>query len=346
MKTLFWAAAAVLAVSCGGGKSSEENPFAFAQIETLTCDSIPIAEILQPSAWTVVGDKAVLASGQNDSLFWVYRLPEFEFLYCFGLKGEGPYELTGISLMRDASQQGRFCVGDQEKELSYRLDETEANDVRRIPLGRVSNPMMRVGDSIALGQRMLFSMEEVRYEYYTVNTRSGQGVDTVRALLSKASMQLSERGMAVANLHNVPKVALLAEGFVLAYPDVRSLYFYRVGQAGKIDLERVVGEQLTREQVEALPQERFETGYGLLQAQGTDERVYLLSYRRGDRSGEENKAAFTYYVEVYDKRGRPIKTFELDRAVTSMLVDEQRGRFYFYDARYDFEWVYTCAFDL
>lgn len=332
--------------SCGGGKSSEENPFAFAQVETLTCDSIPIAEILHPSAWTVEGDKAVLASRQNDSLFWVYRLPEFEFLYCFGLKGEGPYELTGISLMRDASQQGRFCVGDQEKELSYRLDETEAKDVRRIPLGGVSNPMMRVGDSIALGQRMLFSMEEVRYEYYTVNTRSGQGVDTVRALLSKASLQLSERGMAVANLHNVPKVALLGEGFVLAYPDVRSLYFYRVDQAGKIDLERVVGEQLTREQVEALPQERFETGYGLFQAQGTDERIYLLSYRRGDRSGEENKAAFTYYVEVYDKRGRPIKTFELDRAVTSMLVDEQRGRFYFYDARYDFEWVYTCAFDL
>ena len=88
-------------------------------------------------------------------------------------------------------------------------------------------------------------------------------MDTVRALLSKASLQLSERGMAVANLHNIPKVALLGEGFVLAYPDVRSLYFYRVDQAGKIDLERVVGEQLTREQVEALPQERFETGYGL-----------------------------------------------------------------------------------
>lgn len=95
-----------------------------------------------------------------------------------------------------------------------------------------------------------------------------------------------------------------------------------------------------------MPQERFETGYGLLQAQGTDERVYLLSYRRGDRSGEENKAASTYYVEVYDKRGRPIKTFELDRAATHLLVDEQRGRFYFYDIRYDFEWVYTCAFDL
>ena len=88
------------------------------------------------------------------------------------------------------------------------------------------------------------------------------------------------------------------------------------------------------------------TQASLRQAQGTDERIYLLSYRRGDRSGEESQAAFTYYVEVYDKRGRPIKTFELDRAVTSMLVDESRGRFYFYDARYDFEWVYTCAFEL
>ena len=64
-------------------------------IET-RADSIPIHEILQPcfllerASWNAVGDKAVIMnSGSNDSLVYVYRLPDFEFLYAGIRRGNG-----------------------------------------------------------------------------------------------------------------------------------------------------------------------------------------------------------------------------------------------------------------
>ena len=71
-------------------------------IET-RADSIPIHEILKPyfyplfiSNWNAVGDKAVIMNaGANDSLVYVYRLPDFEFLYAGIRAGNGPEDLGG-----------------------------------------------------------------------------------------------------------------------------------------------------------------------------------------------------------------------------------------------------------
>ena len=98
---------ALAAVSCGPGTQSDL--FAFPATQKLTLDSISVGEILQPFEWMPVGDKAVLSSPRSDSLFWVYRLPGFEFLYAFGSKGEGPYEFAySGQLIPDVQMQQRF----------------------------------------------------------------------------------------------------------------------------------------------------------------------------------------------------------------------------------------------
>ena len=185
--------------SCGGGKSSEENPFAFAQVESLTCDSIPIAEILQPSVWTVVGTRRCWQVGRTTACSGCtscgVRVPVL-----FRAQGGGALRTDRISLMRDASQQGVFVWATRRR--SFLIVWTRRRQ-RTCAVSRwagvQSDDEGRRFDRAGAEDAVFH--EEVRYEYYTVNTRSGQGVDTVRALLSKASLQLSERGMAVANLY-------------------------------------------------------------------------------------------------------------------------------------------------
>ena len=90
----FWALILALVSACGTKTKDSGNLDTVIEIRA---DSIPIHEILQPcfllerASWNAVGDKAVIMnSGSNDSLVYVYRLPDFEFLYAGIRRGNGP----------------------------------------------------------------------------------------------------------------------------------------------------------------------------------------------------------------------------------------------------------------
>lgn len=58
----------------------------FPEVEILTKDSVKINEILIPVWMSVCDDKAVVHSMKTDDVFFVYGLPESNFLYKAGVR--------------------------------------------------------------------------------------------------------------------------------------------------------------------------------------------------------------------------------------------------------------------
>ena len=75
----------------GGGKGLPEP-------RRIEGDSIAIHQIVKPSRWAVSAGKAIVQAQGTDSLFYVYRLPDFRFLYTWGRRGDGPGEFAAVTI--------------------------------------------------------------------------------------------------------------------------------------------------------------------------------------------------------------------------------------------------------
>ena len=91
---MFLILAAVLFSACSGNNKPAgglHNP------QEVHADSIAVHEILQPDKWGVSGDKVVIIIDSPDTLAYVYRLPDFKFLYTGLQAGGGPDDLINTN---------------------------------------------------------------------------------------------------------------------------------------------------------------------------------------------------------------------------------------------------------
>ncbi len=87
-------ASVMVLISCTEGEDGGSMDFAV--VEKLTYDSVAVNEILKPSDWFALeSSRAVVHSPISEKLFYVYSLPEWNFLYSYGAKGEGPDDYRG-----------------------------------------------------------------------------------------------------------------------------------------------------------------------------------------------------------------------------------------------------------
>ena len=74
--------------ACGG---REKDAGALPAPEVLTADSLWVHEIFRPLKFFPLGDRMVVQT-LEDTVFYVYGLPDFDFRYAQGCRGEGPDE--------------------------------------------------------------------------------------------------------------------------------------------------------------------------------------------------------------------------------------------------------------
>lgn len=335
------AVAALLAASCGPGSEEMGGPFEFAETIQLTCDSLPIGEILIPAEWEICGDKAVISSPRTDSLFYVYRLPDFEYLYAFGRKGEGPYDYRSATLMADVHHTGRLWTGDLGKAISYQLSDGGAEDAARQKTAGM-RPDAILHDSITVSFTRRFSAQGMHFYCNTGHIDGKKGFsDTLTALLHTASVKVSVQSNGAfldGKAYNMPKNAYLKDGFVWVYPDVRSIRFYTVSPQGRITQEKIIGSDLNLEQINALPESEMmaKSGFTIFGIQTTDRYLYVFTGEKNPESG-----AFESYAEVYDLSGRKVRRLAFGRYLSAFLADEARGKIYAHDRSKDFDQVYV-----
>ena len=108
--------------ACDGG---EKDAGALPVPEVLTADSLEVHEIFRPHKFFPLGDRMVVQT-LEDTVFYVYGLPDFDFRYAQGRRGEGPDEFLSPIAMptggEDVFSVRTYRGGQRTMELYRALD--------------------------------------------------------------------------------------------------------------------------------------------------------------------------------------------------------------------------------
>ena len=81
MKKILVASAAIAVFLLSGCTTGKKYSDSFSAPIPLQVDSLKINQIIQVEDWTKAGDKVLIFSPLTKNIFYVYKLPEFRFLY-------------------------------------------------------------------------------------------------------------------------------------------------------------------------------------------------------------------------------------------------------------------------
>lgn len=334
--------------SCRSGQGDASEDFASAEL--LAPDSIAIGQILQPMAWKISEDKAVLLSQKTDSAFFVYRLPAFEYLYSFGAKGEGPDDFSYPFLRTESADEQEFSALDLMKNIRhfYTLGDTAACKTGSDTFGeRLYNVLFPVNDSVFLQQNSDISGDYL-LSYYCTVTPEGETIDSIIPLSHTKSFRIARSKETIGihgTIYNSPRLAYRNGRLAIFYSDLRRTDLFDITPQGRFVLCSSTGDASTREQINAMDLENLEKGYTVCAIQGTPDHIYLLcaDFRKDPELGRK---ILHSYVEVYDWEGRPVKKFDLGRPFDRFLVVPRYGKIFCYLSDEDFKQVFSYDYHL
>lgn len=336
----------ILLFSACGTSKTEENTFAHPMALDAP-DSIAIKQIIAPLVWRTIDNKAVVFSQKTDSVFFVYRLPDFEYLYSFGAKGEGPDDFSYPYLRTQNVSTSPFYLDDLNKRRRhiYRIGDREAQKTGERKSEQY-NIFFYINDSVTFQVNSDYAGEYLK-NYYRTTTEDGVTIDSLIPLTYYKSFKVSHDGGGIGitgRYYNEPQFVYNDGRLVILYGDVRRTDIYDILPDGHIVLKKSIGDPSTSEQINAMDLENVENGETFYGIQGTENRIYVLT---GDfRKEEKGRKLLRSYVEVYDWDGNPVKKFDLARAFNRFLVDEPHGKIFCYDSAQDFDQVFVYDYKI
>lgn len=333
--------AGILAVSCSGAGNATgfDNPIA------VQADSIAVDQIIKPSQWAMCNGKAVVVSESTDSVFYVYSLPDFGFLYAWGHRGGGPGEFPNYVRFVDSADgdtgsltlenyRGKtfdaFEAGDREMTLkktsSTFPDQTTFLESRPLPSGWLTTKRVSGGK-----------------EYlYTRSPKDGSVRDSVM-LYTLVKAEYDDKGnMRSLSRMNSPRIVARNDRVAVVYQNVVRVDFYRVSAEGKLELLKAVGEPLDEAVLERLRTMRSESRQnGIMGYFSTGKYLYTL-YLDLELDWETKYAnILEKIVYVYDWDGRQVRAFDLEKPATDILVSGDDRLLYARNLQEDFDKVYV-----
>ena len=318
----------------------------FSRPEKLAADSVAVNQIIRPARWAVSFGKAVVQSDMTDSLFYVYSLPDFRFLYTWGRRGEGPGEFaavtvvnardgdTGALMLEDYRRKSirAFAVGDSsfipQDILPTFPDEKAFTDDRPLPGGFLGTKKLPAGSP--------------REYFYIRSRQDGAVLDSVPLWTYVEAKYTDQGNMYSLSRLNTPKVIVRDDRIALVYEMFRHIDFYRVSPQGRLTLEKAVGEEIDEAAIERMvAARRASSQKGVVGFAATQDYLYTL-YLEFEVLDWENKRGDIRKktVYVYDWDGREVRAYELERPATDILVTADGKTLFAYNALEDFDRVY------
>lgn len=319
-----------LSIACGGGKTDANG---FGGTEELRADSVVIREIMQPRRYAVSGDKMLLLTDKGDSLAYVYRFPEVEFLYKGLRVGNGPDEIPSVypEIVNRYQQGGLFsitCSG-----ILFDLAATDTGLVvrgmKRIGQGGFSDAPVPPTDSLmvkdginAKGDAVLLYLRDMV---------------TGRVLDSAASQAVLHPERAGGYYENGSWGVQNGEKYAAVYPETGRIEFYDIS-GGKLALKKTWGDGTPAAELKNTDFYGREKGTEYYESRTDGKYLYVLEagYQMDDQGTRLVKTAD---VMVYDWDGNPVKKYHLDKAVNSMMAGS--GKLYAFNWDEDFEKIYV-----
>lgn len=356
MKKILVASVAIAAFLFSGCTAGEKYSDSFAQPIPLPVDSIKINQIVQVEDWTKAGDKALIFSPLTEAVFYVYKLPEFRFLYSFGQKGEGP---------DDYSEFMRLAEGNLMNDDLYVYDNgSMSGPVSVIALSDNSYTQRRVrgvrkgfnyivSDSVWIGyypQTVDWKDMSVR-GYMSLWDKQGENIWELPLLSHTGQFSISYRdpqnksGIEIqGGVYNRAGVATNGKKLVIYYPDVFRMEFYKLNPDGTLEFGKYIGEDYTLEELNKIDMSGRKKGEVLTLLRGTQDYIYAFTY--GYNNDGDGRKPVKSYLEIYNWDGKGIAKYDLGRYFDKYIVDEKVRKIFCYNTEFDFDYVYVCDYKL
>lgn len=338
----------LLLTGCTAGEKYSDS---FTAPIPLPADSVKIDQIVQVESWTKAGDKAVVFSPLTEDVFYVYKLPEFRFLYSFGQKGEGPEDfsefmrLTENNLMNDDLYV--YDNGTSQGPLSVVSLSDDSHMQRRIRDFRKGFNYI-VSDSVWIGYypRTIDWKDMSVRGYMSVWNKQGEDIQELPLLSHTSQFGITYRDMQnksgiiiQGDTYNRAGVATNGKKLVVYYPDRFRMEFYKLNPDGTLEFEKYLGEEYTLEELNKIDMAGRKKGENLTLLRGTDDYIYAFKY--GYKNDGDGRKPVKSYLEIYDWNGKGIVKYDLGRYFDKYIVDGKNGKIFCYDTETDFDYVYT-----
>lgn len=325
---------------------SSDTPAGFSEPATLKADSIAVNEILRPNGF-FPSKNAVAVKTPDADMFYVYKLPGFEFMYSWGKRGDGPGEFpsavvektngNGAMAVRTYRSGQRVCelysIGKKgmEKTASFADYGFDANysvayvvvDDSLLISSFIGNDNDRTHTlklmSVADG-----AVKDVLYDFYEYTIPFGQNPNIGR---NNAHVSVYGRRMAIG-----------------------------YEEDGRIDIfdidkhDRFVPVASTTDGPG--PQKSdFNPDVSTVNLRYTglytdSDYIYAVNMRTDMQELTQNRQTDAV-LEVFDWKGRPVKAFRFDRKnVMPVFVDGPKKTVYAIVRGEDFDRIYTYKLDL
>ena len=337
----FWALILALVSACGTKTKGSGNLDTV--IET-HADSIPIHEILKPyfyplfiSNWNAVGDKAVIMNaGSNDSLVYVYRLPDFEFLYAGIRAGNGPEDLGGVSYSVVSRENDSLMLFWSYSTPGRGMYAT-LTDTGFVMGNKILEPFKRISadipatDSLVVDYR--YGDTDRSLNLLLCDLKRKGWIDSLNIADRLLYQERHEKYRSFFVYQNIPSIIGNGTVYAVVYPLTGRVEFYDVS-TGKFVLNKTIpGNDIPMEELEKMDLTTLPWYY---QIASDGKYLYILEYVLHERELAD------CYILVYDWQGNPVGKYHPDKLIHAILA--YQGKIYGYNKDLDFEQVYV--FDL
>lgn len=333
---LFPAVAALFLCACGGSKQAS----GFGDPVEIRAKSIAIDEIIKPIGWAEADGKAVIQSDGTDTVYYVYSLPDFRYLYAGGTKGEGPEELGSPYMLGDNPYMKTFWIVDWSKGTltDFQAGPDSLKALTRFKPAGEDDPALMVNDSVAVYEGG-YNLDNLCW-IKLVKPHTGEILDSV---LTRAVIEVQKGdGWTSVNMKNVPAYISDGKTLVVKYEYTDRVEFYDISD-GKFTLKKALGDPRTLEQLRAedfwkKTEGKYYDGFA-----ADRDHVYIVEY---DYTREEKspRRILSSAVLVYDWDGNPVRKYILDKPVDALLV--YKDKIFCFNTEEDFEQVYAYSLDL
>ncbi len=348
---LFGALALLLCLPGCGGRTEKSDPDAiFAVSQELFPDSIAVAQVLVPKELRVVNGYMVVVSDKTDTVFYVYSLPDFRYLYGSVVPGGGPEDLPRY--FRDlVSSDGRnFIVVPNYSGQARVYSPQGTGMVWKQDMKHRKKQYLRAvlpGGAKALSMK-LSPQDGSRYILSAVSGDSLLTATDSIALRSKRYTIRMEGMFTISTTVNNCHVVASGDTFGLFYDGIPRAEFYQLTREGKMKGLPAYGDTLYAWKEEDIirpnsigrPKEQIQY---YVDAQASGGHFYAFYKGTTQEQYEETPCVF---IRVFDLEGRPVKSMRINGPYDLFAVNEPAGIIYAVDKAKDFDYVYTFGYDL
>lgn len=309
----------------------------------LPAQNIVINEIIKLDNIYKSGDYAIIRDGsaEGEYFLYVYKLPEFEFLYAFARRGRGPGEFLMPTIIKNMPEnQIAFRDHATDEVFIYKLNDRSADIILNFKISSKEDKFLweinYIDESLFIAKRS--DNKWVRRELWDLQNSN---------MISQISNTFNlEKKMGKRYYSDYDDFWIVSNGNKVAFG-----YFFidvvefGVVDGGRIELENAVGssklpdfymfDEPDRKGVYEYNIDNNIVYYESLY--GGDKYVYCLY---ADKPWGEVETSHSDIIEVFDWTGIPYSKLYLEHGLSNFIVDEKSNTIYGFNENSNDEYIY------